>query len=604
MRLEEIILCNFRCYTQEVRIPVDDITAFIGKNDVGKTSILEALDTFFNQSKLDLRDKNIFHLEEDTIIGCVFSDFPSQIVIDEAVSTSLSQEYLLNEKGWLEIRKIYGAAGKETVWIYANHPSNDGFSDLLSKKNSELKTRIRALHLEDHVNLTINSEMRHKLWDQLGTSIIFAPTLINADQADEKKLWPKIQLFLPVYRLFKSDRTSTDKDEEAQSPISAAMKLALQEKQEELSRIAEDVRQKVTFVANKTIEKLSEFNPDLASTLIPKFEKDPMWEKAFSFSLTSDNEIPINKRGSGVRRLILLSFFRATIESELFEGKRIIYAIEEPETSQHPDAQKEIITTFTNMVEKCGCQILLTTHVPGLAGILPIESLRLVYSENSITCVDSSRNAIMIEKIADTLGVFPTLTHASEDHHDVRLIVCVEGPTDISFLERISFLAHQSDPTILDLSTAEDILILPLGGSSLQNWVNHHYLQKLHIREYHIYDGDNCDSHAEACATVIARGDGSLAVQTQKRELENYIHSDPIREVFGINLEITDEMDVSTEISRILHESDPQAYSPKVVKRKISENCVPKMTLEMLQSRDPEGEVLGWLRDISFAAIE
>ena len=602
MRLEEVILVNYRSYSQEVRIPINDITAFIGKNDVGKTSILEALDTFFNQSKLDQRDKNIFHLEEDTVIGCVFSDLPSQIVIDETVSTSLSQEYMLNENGWLEVRKNYGTSGKETVWIMANHPSNSGYSDLLLKKNSELKTKIRALHLEDQVNLAVNSDMRHKLWDQLGDDMILAPTLISADQADEKKLWPKIQLFLPTYRLFKADRASTDKDDEAQSPISAAMKLALQEKHEELSRIAEEVRQKVSSVANKTIEKLAEFNPDLAGTLTPKFEKDPMWEKAFSFSLTSDNEIPINKRGSGVRRLVLLSFFRATTESELFDGKKIIYAIEEPETSQHPDAQREIITTFSNMVEKGDCQILLTTHVPGLAGILPLDSLRLVYTEGSITRVDSSRNTAMIEKIADTLGVFPALTHAAEDHHEVKLNVCVEGPTDISFLERASYLAHQIDPAILDLSVTDSVIILPLGGSSLQNWVNHNYLQKLHVREYHIYDGDNCNSHADACAAVIARGDGSSAVQTQKRELENYIHADLIHDEFGVDIEVNDVMDVSTEVSRIIRERNPQGYSPKVVKRKISEECVPRMTFEMLQSRDPSGEVLGWLRDISFAA--
>ncbi|MHB8392242.1 MAG: AAA family ATPase [Acidobacteriaceae bacterium] len=31
-------------------------------------------------------------------------------------------------------------------------------------------------------------------------------------------------------------------------------------------------------------------------------------------TLTGDDQIPINKRGSGVRRLVLLSFFRAEAE--------------------------------------------------------------------------------------------------------------------------------------------------------------------------------------------------------------------------------------------------------------------------------------------------
>jgi predicted ATPase len=54
----------------------------------------------------------------------------------------------------------------------------------------------------------------------------------------------------------------------------------------------------------------------------------------------------------------------------------IIYAVEEPETSQHPDAQKMIVNTFREMTEKNGCQVIITTHVPGLAGQLPLKSLR------------------------------------------------------------------------------------------------------------------------------------------------------------------------------------------------------------------------------------
>lgn len=54
------------------------------------------------------------------------------------------------------------------------------------------------------------------------------------------------------------------------------------------------------------------------------------------------------------RYIVILSFFRATTESALFEGKNIIYAVEEPETSQHPDAQRMIVNTFKEMTEKTG----------------------------------------------------------------------------------------------------------------------------------------------------------------------------------------------------------------------------------------------------------
>ena len=58
-------------------------------------------------------------------------------------------------------------------------------------------------------------------------------------------------------------------------------------------------------------------------------------------ALRDGNGVPVNKRGSGARRLILLSFFRAQAERAA-GGKEVIYAIEEPETSQHPDNQRAL----------------------------------------------------------------------------------------------------------------------------------------------------------------------------------------------------------------------------------------------------------------------
>lgn len=46
MKLTKLKLKNFRGYREETIINFDDLTAFVGKNDVGKSTILEALDIF------------------------------------------------------------------------------------------------------------------------------------------------------------------------------------------------------------------------------------------------------------------------------------------------------------------------------------------------------------------------------------------------------------------------------------------------------------------------------------------------------------------------------------------------------------------------------
>ena len=130
--------------------------------------------------------------------------------------------------------------------------------------------------------------------------------------------------------------------------MKSAIQEAIKESQAQIEIIKEQIKTSTTQLARRTVEKLREIAPELASELDPQFRADPKWEGLFKMSLTGDNAIPINKRGSGVRRLILLSFFRAAAETK--RAKRnsptVVYAIEEPETSQHPVQQRMMMEAF------------------------------------------------------------------------------------------------------------------------------------------------------------------------------------------------------------------------------------------------------------------
>ena len=62
MRLKSVAIKGFRPFKDEIIVPIDDLTVFIGKNDVGKSSILEALGIFFESDavKIDAKDCNIY----------------------------------------------------------------------------------------------------------------------------------------------------------------------------------------------------------------------------------------------------------------------------------------------------------------------------------------------------------------------------------------------------------------------------------------------------------------------------------------------------------------------------------------------------------------
>lgn len=51
MKIDSIKIKNFRGYKEEVKIELNDLTVFVGKNDIGKSTILEALDIFLMMEK-------------------------------------------------------------------------------------------------------------------------------------------------------------------------------------------------------------------------------------------------------------------------------------------------------------------------------------------------------------------------------------------------------------------------------------------------------------------------------------------------------------------------------------------------------------------------
>ena len=61
MRLKAVSIQNFRRYKDHVVVPIEGLTAFIGKNDAGKSTILEALDIFFEGGVVNIEgsDANV-----------------------------------------------------------------------------------------------------------------------------------------------------------------------------------------------------------------------------------------------------------------------------------------------------------------------------------------------------------------------------------------------------------------------------------------------------------------------------------------------------------------------------------------------------------------
>ncbi|MGE0415076.1 MAG: ATP-binding protein [Verrucomicrobiales bacterium] len=603
MKLESVILKNFRGFKASVVIPISSITTFVGRNDAGKSSILDALGAFFDHPlcKADNSDACVHPDDSGEVrVGCVFSDLPETITLDSTVGTTLEGEHLLNGEGKLEVHKVWqlndGKISRLKTIIVANHPTAEGVADLLLQKRPALQKLVRDQGLEAQANMNSNPSLRSAIWGACA-DLQKQQVEIQIDKEDAKTIGEQITRHFPTFALFRADRPSTDEDAEVQDPLKVAIQQAIAGLETEFEAIKTSVRDRALEVATRTLGKLREFDESLAETLEPNFSKAMKWDSLFKLSLDTDDGISINKRGSGVRRLVLFSFFRAEAERirESDEKANIIYAIEEPETAQHPANQRKVIESLVSMAETDGCQVILTTHVPGLAGLTPTEGIRYVKKtghQSREVCCDP--NDETLREVARELGLVPDKR--------AKVIVCVEGPTDIQFLRRISALLRTEDDSLPDLENDPRVALILLGGGTLKQWVNERYLRNLNLPEVHIYDSDVPD-YADAAAQVNARGDGSIAFQTQKREIENYLHPDAIEEAFdghatqAVRITITDTSDVETDIKTLL--GGQKKINRRYLKTWLNEDAADKMTLDRLDARNAKQEIVGWLRAIN-----
>lgn len=609
MKIKKLILKNFRIFKEITTIDFDNLTVFIGKNDIGKSTILEVLEIFFNDKdariKIDKDDLSKGADSSEILIGVVFEDLPKELIIDTTVETNLKEEYLLNKDGNLEIHKIYSNGKLKETSILANHPNNPNLKDLLSLKISELKTRAQDLSIDlSEEDKRVSSKIRKAIRENINEEIELEEISILVDKEGAKQIWEQLKNYMPLCALFQSDRENVDQDSEVQDPMKIAIKKILrgEELQVKLERIQKEVETTITEIANQTIEKLNEMNPEIAQELKPEIP-GPKWESVFKgITISSDEGIPLNKRGSGVRRLILLSFFRAEAEKKKEERNvpNIIYAFEEPETSQHPEHQRKLIEAFLELSSRDDTQIILSTHSPGIASLLPVESLRFLSKRDGQILIEKGTNEIL-EKIAESLGVLPSIE--KEKINELKLIVCMEGPTDVEFFKRLS--KKVDEDISIDIENDQRIVLIPLGGSTLTHWVNNNYLRKLNLPEIHIYDGDK-EEYKQTAQQVDSRNDGSKGFTTQKREIENYVHPNIIEDIFR-------ELNSNTLIDRTqdnwLDEWNQSDLIPliqnkgvrireKRIKEKICTEGIENMTVELFQELQAYEEIKEWFKAI------
>lgn len=631
MKLKKLILHNYRCYAGDVEMIVDDLTCIIGRNDVGKSSIMEALDAFFNDTPTSINKTDLTTTapadDQKIEITCIFAGLPEEMVLDTSAPCNLDEEGLLNSNKELEIKRVWDCSGKalgKSTYLHCNYYDAPEAEGLLSKKKDTLKAYLQdnGISLLEGGRLTINRDMRRAIrshYNMQNRSEKYIKVDGNLGTEDNiKSIWKVISEQLPIYALFKMDRLLNDKDGNVQDPMKLAIDEALQveEIQQKLRDVEEYVKTHTTQIADATIKKLANFDTKLAERLKSSFSKECKWSSVFDIALLNENNIPLNKRGSGIRRLVLLSFFQAQAEAKKQEknAPSIIYAIEEPETSQHPEHQIEIIHSLINLADQPSTQVIFTTHSANLVCEIPMGSIRYVTPEPNLNIIipvlpDGKPDEHIISEIIKRLGILPSPTDK------VKVLLYVEGNNDISALKGYSKLLSDNHLIAEDIMSSSKVGVVITGGSSLRYYIDNKYLDGLGKPAVHIYDNDK-QEYRDYVARI--NGEGSplkKAFNTSLLEMENFLCKEAIEEAYAANGQavvlpvIQNNSDVPNLVCRAFNpdwdtfDVEKQAKKEAKVKRFLNVQAVEKMTVARLDARGVKEELKCWFDElISFSA--
>lgn len=201
MKIAKLALRNFRGYSQ-VDVDFDEnFNVIIGKNDIGKSTILEALEIFFNNEtvKIDIDDCHVHATEKSMSIQVSFSPENKPYTTD-TIPTDLKKEFLLDRNELLSIKKTWDCSKDKItatslkIHIVANYPA--GFeTPLIVEKIATLRTLLK--NYADRINIdevkkNTSSEIRQAIYG-VSEFTDFSEIEIPIDKEDGKKIWESLK---------------------------------------------------------------------------------------------------------------------------------------------------------------------------------------------------------------------------------------------------------------------------------------------------------------------------------------------------------------------------------------------------------------------------
>ncbi|WP_158274435.1 AAA family ATPase [Cellulomonas sp. WB94] len=536
MKIGRVAVKGFRSLA-EVTIDLDDYAAFIGANGSGKSSVLYALDWFFNGGQLTESDVH-GHVEGQSL--------PDGACVEVAVTlTDISRHdrvrlgpYGRSERA--EFRKTWRAQDDKTK-VVGNAKQGPGFAEIRAMtKVGDFRPAYEALRrslagLPDLGRLAGKPEIEAVLaaWEDNPSN---ASQFVEVSDADANHMFgingPNVikeclrLILIPAGTNIAGQIGGSGKGSALSQLIGAVMADAsahaqaewLAENAEAIAKLKSKVKDSVEastgIQARRINARLASLVPNASVTLTPEV---PDWTPKADPTVTTRVTIDgvandVSRQGHGIQRAVMISMFQALVpDEELTRGLHaplegeddaaaeqrlakalealpsLVVCVEEPEIYQHPVRARSFARTLTELSAHGSVQIVVATHSPYFVRPEQFDSLRRFTLTGGATTTEQAT----VTSIAQQTGIAPLKiksavermlpTEFSEGFFS-DAVVLVEGPTDRVAIEAIASLLGCS----LD---ARGTSVLDVSSKSALH-VSHAILAALGVPTYIVVDGD------------------------------------------------------------------------------------------------------------------
>lgn len=342
-----------------------------------------------------------------------------------------------------------------------------------------------------------------------------------------------------------------------------------------------------TLVEKILLEQINYItNPDISFTrILVQLNGDEKWEIFFENDI--DGRISLSNMGSGVKTILLviiLIIVRPRIEDKPIS--QYIFALEELENNLHPSQQRRLYYFLHKFSQEYNCKFFLTTHSNIVIDLYnKLENTQILH----ISRRDDQTEIKTINQYSELNQILEDLDIKASDILQSNSIIWVEGPSDRIYINKWLSLLEPN------LKEGYHYSIMFYGGRLLSNIsLDYEYLKddlipllKLNRNSFVVLDRDGKTNNAKLNDTKnrIKKEIGEDKIWVTKgREIENYITDITVNKWLekshNINTEI--EVNINLKFEQIL---DNNKKASKI-KYHLNKNKFALQIVEHIENQD------------------